>query len=286
MYKPPKGKHVAGIIPLSGRDSVLNFPWPDYLTPIDKGYLAVERAVTECALAGCDSIWIVCGDDVSPLLKHRLGDYVLDPIIFENWDFIKRKTDHEKYIPLYYTPISQKDRDRRDSLGWSILHGALTSFVISSKISSWAVPSKYFVSFPYGIYNPFPVIKNRTKIRGEESFYIEHDGSTVRDNKYLGFTFFPQDWLKFKRQVKKNCTGGNKNIPVHERWSSRNFTLDKIFNLDIIDIQQKLEIDYYFSLDSWQDLKECYMFEQKIYNPSKKFIKPYHFKRGIKDEED
>ena len=47
MYKPPKGKHVAGIIPLSGRDSVLNFPWPDYLTPRDKGYLAVERAVTE-----------------------------------------------------------------------------------------------------------------------------------------------------------------------------------------------------------------------------------------------
>ena len=39
-------------------------------------------------------------------------------------------------------------------------------------------------------------------------------------------------------------------------------------------------------LKIWQDLKECYMSEQKIYNPSKKFIKPYHFKRGIKDEED
>ena len=284
MNNPPKGRHLAGVIPISGKPSTLDLPWPDYFAPIGPGYLAVERSVAECALAGCDSIWIVCADDVSPLLKHRLGDYVLDPIIFENWSFIKRKSEHEKYIPLYYTPISQKDRDRRDSLGWSVLHGALTSFVVSSKISSWVVPSKYFVSFPYGIYDPLPLIKNRSKIRGEQSFFIEHEEKTVRDNKYLGFTFFPDDWIEFKRSVKRKCTGGNPNIPAHERWSSRNFTLDKIFNLDIIEVQQKLEIDQYFSLDTWKSLVDFYKSESKVYIPSKKFIKPYHFKGGVKDE--
>ncbi len=286
MNGPPKGKHLAGIIPLSGRPDELGFPWPDYLTPIGANYLAVERSVTECALAGCDSIWIVCGDDVSPLLKHRLGDYVVDPILFENWDFIKRKSEHEKYIPIYYTPISQKDRDRRDSLGWSILHGSLTSFVISSKLSSWAVPSKYFVSFPYGIYDPFPLVKNRARVRGDKSFYIHHEGETVRDNRYLGFTFFPDDWLQYKRNVKQMCTGGDRNIPAHERWSSRHFTLDKIFDLDIIEVQDKFEVDRYYTLDGWEEISKCYASGQKIYNPSKKFIKPYHFNRGIQDEED
>jgi len=284
MNSPPKGRHLAGVVPLSGRKDVLNWPWPDYLAPIGPGYLAIERAIVECALAGCDSIWVVCGDDVSPLLKHRLGDYVLDPILFENWDFIKRKTDHEKYIPIYYTPISQKDRDRRDSLGWSILHGALTSFVISSKMSSWVVPSKYFVSFPYGIYDPFSLVKYRAKIRGSRSFYIQHKGSTVRDDKYLGFSFFPEDWLKYKRNIKENCTGGSLDIPAHERWSSKDFSLDKIFDLDIIEIEDKFEVENYYTLDSWEELRECYRADKKIYNPSKKFIKPYHFKGGIIDE--
>ena len=72
-------KHLAGIIPVSGVKSDFNMPWHESLMPIAPGYLAVERAVVECAYAGCDTIWIVCGDDVEPLIRYQVGEVVQDP---------------------------------------------------------------------------------------------------------------------------------------------------------------------------------------------------------------
>ena len=111
MDQPAKGRQLAGIIPISGRDEKLGLPWPDCLQPISDNYMPIERSVYECALAGCDSIWIVCNDDYSPLLKKRLGDYILDPKIFSHWKFLRFKEDHKEYIPIFYVPINQKDRD-------------------------------------------------------------------------------------------------------------------------------------------------------------------------------
>lgn len=284
MDQAPKGRNLAGVIPLSGWHDSFNFPWPDYLQPLGEDFLAVERSVYECAYAGCDSIWIVCNDDVAPLVKRRIGDYVMSPRYFEEQSFVKRKDYHEKWIPIYYTPISQKDRDRRDSLGWSILHGSLTAFVVSSKMSRWVTPTKYYVSFPYGVYNAGIVRKNRDLIRGPDSFCFSYEGQTVKQNKYLGFTFFPEDWVLFKRNIKSQCTGGNKLLPAHERWSSRHFTLDKIFNLDIIETDKALELDEYYDLGSWESLQEFYKSGMRMPKPSKKFMKPYIFKKEIENE--
>ncbi len=241
MKTAPKGRNVSGIIPLTGWNNSFDFPWPDYLQPIRQGMLAVERSVYECAYAGCDSIWIVCGHDVAPIVKERIGDYVMSPRYFEEKEFVKNKTYHEKWIPIFYTPMSQKDVDRRDSLGWSALHGALMSFQISDKMSQWVRPTKYFVSFPYGLYHTGIVRDYRDDIRGPKSFFFSYEGKTVRDGLYLGFTFFPEDWPKFKHHIKRQCTGGNREIPFQERWSSRHFTLDKIFDIDVISIDKKVE---------------------------------------------
>lgn len=278
MRPAPKGRNLAAIIPLSGYQSSFDFPWPDYLQPIRQGMLSVDRSVYECAYAGCDSIWVVCNDDVSPLIKERLGDYVMSPRYFEEKDFVKRKDYHQKWIPIYYVPISQKDRDRRDSLGWSILHGALSSFLISNKMSKWVVPTKYYVSFPFGLYSTSTIRDHRADIRGPESFFFSYDGQTVRDNKYLGFTFFPEDWAKFKWNIKNNCTGGDKSIPISERWSSKNFDLKAIFDLPEIRIDKKVEVGEYYSLESWEDLQRYYSSDIKIPRPSKQFMKPYKFK--------
>ena len=285
MNTNPKGRHLAGIIPLSGKQNTFDFPWPDYLQPLREGFLAVERSVHECAFAGCDSIWIVCNDDVAPIIKSRIGDYVMNPKYFEVKDFVKRRDFHEKWTPVFYTPISQKDRDRRDSLGWSVLHGALTAFIMSDKISKWTVPSKYFVSFPQGIYDTSFISDHRTGIRGDKSFFVSHDGQTVHDNKYLAFTFFPEEWPKFKWNIKEQCTGGSREIPFEKRWSSRHFTLDKIFDISVISKDKIVEIDEYYDLDSWESLKQYYASEMKIPRPTRKFMKPYIFRRGI-DEED
>ena len=284
MNSAPQGRNLAGVIPLSGWKNTFDFPWPDYMHPIREGYLAVERSVYECALAGCDSIWIVCNDDVAPLVKKRIGDYVMSPRYFEEKDFVKRKDYHQKWIPIYYTPISQKDRDRRDSLGWSILHGSLTAFIISKKMSKWVKPTKYYVSFPYGIYNVNIVKAHRATIRGTEPFYLSHGGKTVRDNVYLGFAFSPESWPKYKWHIKNQCTGGDRTLPIQERWSSRHFTLDKIFNLDIIDIKNEVNVEEYYSLSSWDSLKSYYKSDIKIPRPGRHFMKPYIFERETQNE--
>lgn len=278
MISAPKGKNLAAIIPLSGYQNCFDFPWPDYLQPIRQGMLAIDRSVYECAYAGCDSIWIVCNDDIAPLVRNRIGDYVMSPRYFEEKDFVKRKDYHEKWIPIYYAPINQKDRDRRDSLGWSILHGALTSFLISNKMSKWVRPTKYYVSFPYGIYDTSIIREHRADFRGSESVFLSYNGQTVRDNKYLGFTFFPEDWAKIKWNIKNSCTGGDRSIPISERWSSKSFDLKKIFNLPDIIVNKTIEIKEYYSLESWEDLQRYYRSEIKIPRPSKQFMKPYIYK--------
>ena len=63
--------HLAGVVPVSGVESDFGFPWHPSLNPVGKNYLAIERAVVECAWAGCETIWVVCDDDTQPLIKHR-----------------------------------------------------------------------------------------------------------------------------------------------------------------------------------------------------------------------
>jgi len=285
MHQAPQGRNLAGIIPLTGRPDTLDLPWPDYMHPISEGMLAVERSVYECAYAGCDSIWVVCNDNFAPLVKSRIGDYVMSPRYFEEKSFVKKPDYHEKWIPIFYTPVLQKDRQRRDSLGWSVLHGAMTSFLVSSRMSKWTQPTKYYVSFPYGLYSVTTVRQHRSEIRGNKSFFLSYKGETVRDNKYLGFTFFPEDWVKFKRHMKNQCTGGDKSMPYYQRWSSQHFTLDKIFNLDIIGIDKKVEIQNYYDIDSWENLREFYISNLRMPSKSKKFMKPYIFKQEINYEQ-
>ena len=273
----PQGRNLAGIVPVSGWRNSFGFAWPDYLQPLRPGLLAAERSIYECALAGCDSIWVVCDDNTAPLIKKRIGDYVLSPRYFEEKNFVKRRDYHKKWIPVFYTAVPLKDRNKRDSLGWSTLHGALTAFQVSDKMSQWMCPTKYFVSFPYGIYDPSFIKNHRSHIRGDESFYLSHHGKTVRDGLYLAFTFNPEDWVKFKWHIKNQCTGGNRNVSPEERWSSKNFSLDKIFKLDIIDVSKIVEVEEYYNLESWESLQNFYASNIKIPIPGKQFMKPYHY---------
>jgi hypothetical protein len=159
-----KSFHLAGIIPTAGQPLDFNFPWHDSMQPIAPDYLAVERAVVECAYAGCETIWIVCHNEMQPLIKHRIGDYIQDPTRYYN-KYENIPSDLEKPIPIYYVPIHPKDRDKRDCLGWGVLHGALSAYWLSKKISKWVIPDKYYVAFPYGVYQPWVVKENRKPLK-------------------------------------------------------------------------------------------------------------------------
>jgi len=143
--------HLAGIVPVAGQPLDFKMDWHDSLMPIAPDYLAVERAVFECAWAGCETIWIVANDDMTPLIRHRLGEWVQDPV------WVGRRLDPypsqtRKQIPIYYVPIRAKDVGKRDCLAWSVLHGAVTAFEVSARLSKWVIPKRNYVAFPYGVY--------------------------------------------------------------------------------------------------------------------------------------
>mgnify|MGYP003645077691 CR=1 FL=1 len=111
--------HMVGVIPVAGFDSDFGFPWPACMQPIAKNYLAIERSVVECAYAGADTIWIVCNDDVQPLIRHRLGEYVQDPVwLYRKFD--RHAYENKKPIPIFYAPINPKSR--QDRLLWLECH--------------------------------------------------------------------------------------------------------------------------------------------------------------------
>lgn len=264
---------------MSGRESSLKFPWPDCMQPLQGDLLSIERSVLECAMMNCDTIWVICSDTTAPLIKKRLGDYVVNPDIYAEWRFKKHPNSSKKYIPIFYTPVLRRHRDRIDSLGWSVLHGALTSFIVSKKISKWVSPTAYYVSFPYGVYDHLPLKKHRSDIKSGKKVYASFEGATVREGLYLPFSFTPECWLSFRRQLNQNNTGGDKRIPLKERWSAKNFTLDKIFKHDNIVVDKKVNLEFYYDLDCWDNLNAFYASGKSLKSVPPSMIKPYFIRK-------
>ena len=203
----------------------------------------------------------------------------MNPSIYDQWSFKRHPNSCKKYIPIFYTPILRKHRNRIDSLGWSVLHGALTSFIVSKKISKWVTPTSYYVSFPYGIYDAQILKKCRSDVRSGKKVYASFKGMSVRDGLYLPFSFTPECWLLFRRQLNEKNTGGDKSLPFEERWSAKNFTLDKIFKHDNIAIDQKVDLHFYHDLDSWDSLQKFYSSSKKLKTIPDSMMKPYFLRK-------
>jgi len=249
--------HLAGLVPVAGQPLDFDMPWHDSLMPIGKNYLAVERAVLECAWAGSETIWVVCHRDMQPLIKERMGEWIFDPnSLLEKGIFSSQR---RRRVPIYYVPIHPKDRNRRDCLGWSALYGALSAYHISRKISKWLIPDKFYCAFPYGIYNP-ELLKNfRRQISRNGTFCLTFNGKSVKTGEYLGFTFDGEDFKRCRRKVRQEGTvvydsDGNL-VPIEKRWSATKFLLDKVFSDVIIDAETMNEVPSYHRIDSWDGLR-------------------------------
>ena len=268
---------MAGVIPVSGLETDFNFPWHPSLQPLDNDYLAIERAVYECAMAGCETIWVVCSDDVVALIKDRVGDYVESPYSLEKARFTKFPSDHRESVPIFYTPVHPKDRDRRDSYIWGAFHGALTSFVVSSRISSWLMPNKYYVAFPYGVYDPQEVKKYRKVISSERTFLMSYNGKTIVDGEYLSFTMSPTEYKNYVWNIKDKCSGGARTLSRSNRWSARNISIEEAMSPCDVERSYIGEVERYFRIDDWRSYREFISSDFKLKKPSKKFMKPYEF---------
>ena len=235
--------HLAGIIPVVHNSLEFNMDWHDCLMPIAPGYTAIEHSVYECAMAGCHTIWIIAADDVSPLVRRRIGDFVQDPV------FLGRKgkfpSKDRRPIPVFYTPSDE----HRDSAAWSIVQGALRATEVSSAITKWLAPEKFYVSFPQSVYDAKFLRQYRQSIINEDNVLLSAEGRTVRDGEHAAFTFGPNDLKKslalLNRLENDNLFGDQENDTKDV------FSLDKVFSHVIIQESEQIELSFYHSINSW-----------------------------------
>jgi len=251
-------KHIAGIIPVSGLKSDFNMPWHESLMPLGPNYLAVERSVFECAYAGCNTIWIVCADDVTPLIRYQIGDAVQDPI-YVHRHFEHNKQDFKRPIRIYYVPINIRDIGKRDNLAWSAIHGAKTANRILKNLSCHLTPDKFWISWPYGFYHPTMTRDIRKDIL-EKDVMLQYGDKTVKDNLYLGLTLAIEQVDQLIKESKTRSTGLWKDPDtrrdrhsIEERFSYRNFNLKEVFETIKCSNYKRKEIDNYYNLDNWSD---------------------------------
>ena len=240
---------MSGIIPVTGELLDFNMPWHDSLMPVAQNYLAIEHAVYECICAGVNTIWIVCKEGTTPLIRHRLGDWVHDPV---EVDYVageprSKLSDNIRRIPIYYVKLKPVDIQRRESLGWSVLTGAINSFRMSYRVSKWLIPDKYYVAFPHGIYDVKPLRQRRASFRSSRSYMLTHHGKGVSEGLHTGFTFDRDVFVYARREIRKYKT-----------------SLEEVFKSVRGDNPGEIELDWYYPIDSWENYKKYLSSEHAV----------------------
>ena len=243
--KDPTNFYMVGVVPVAGKPLDFQFHWHDCMMPVARDLLAVELAVMECIEAACKGVWIVCHEDMQPLIKHRLGISMKNLSVWRRiryagkaFGLFKRNSED---VPIYYIPIHPRDLKKRDSLGWSVLYGVKIIWDVALTISKYSVPPRYYVSFPYGITDLEFIKKAKKKFRIHENVLFSYDGKTVLDGEYLSFTIST-------RQIKE--------LIGYAKKEKRRLPLDETFSL--IDSDKKLVVDvpWFYSIGSWEEYKK------------------------------
>ena len=234
--------HVAGIVPVNGYKTDIELRYPSCLLPIKNNWTLVQQAVLECAMAGCNTIWIVANADMAPAIRHQVGERIEDPVYLYRTKNPEYFEGNRKDIPIYYVPIHPKDRDRRDSYGWSVLYGINSAWKVSFHISKWSEPQKYYISFPFGVMDHSEVRSYRDVVRDpNRNLFFTKDGKDVRSGLHLSFTMDPIDFKLCRRNVNSKTTKAfypplpnekypSKKLPLEDRWSARHFDFSVVFD--------------------------------------------------------
>jgi hypothetical protein len=277
--------HLAGIVPVANLKTDFGLQLPEILMPINAAFTAIQKSVFECALAGCNTIWIVANDDLAPVVRTIVGDWIYDPVYYSSYS--KFSSEERKEIPIYYIPIHPKDCDRRDSYGWSVLYGAYSAWKVAFKISQWITPDKYYVSFPMAAYDIYRIREHRKAINHRENnFFLTHDGQSVKDNKPLAFTFTGEDFKQCRRSVNKQTTREylppsrgtqypTQKRPLKERWSARHFTFQTIFMKVSEQNAIKIPVDWYYDISNWNGYRDFLASDFSIETPPKHLTKAH-----------
>ncbi len=277
--------HMAGIIPIANIKTDHINTFPEVLLPVNNGLSAIQKSVYECALAGCSTIWIVANDDMAPIVRHTIGDWTYDPVYYNR---MSKFSSHErKEVPIYYVPVHPKDRDRRDSYGWSVLCGQITAWHTCHRISTWLTPDKYYVSFPLSLFDFSVVRENRKLIRDKKNnFFFTFNNKNIKNDLPLSFTMFGEDFKKCRRHVNQKTTKEflpplpnqlypSEKLPLEKRWSARHFPLKVVFHsVKTSKKSTKIEVPWFYDARQWSDYERYVGAEHTIDRPYEELIKP------------
>lgn len=238
-------------------------------------------------MAGCNTIWIVANDDMIPLIRNIVGEWIYDPVYYKR-NFSKFYSEQRKEVPIYYVPIHPKDRDRRDSYGWSIIHGIHSAWRTSYRLSRWITPEKYYISFPLGLFNIEEVRKHRKEVRHrEKNMFFSFNNKTVKDDLPVSFTMTGEDFKLCRRHINKKTTREylppspgqqypTEKLPLDQRWSARHFPLSQVFQplMSNPASANKIAVDWFYDAHSWEKYVSYIASDNIIARPFEAFVKP------------
>jgi hypothetical protein len=291
--------HLAGIVPIANIKTDHDNAYPEVLVPVDNGFCAIQKSVYECAMAGCSTIWIVANDDMIPLIRNVVGEWVYDPVYYKR-DFSKFYREQRKEVPIYYVPIHPKDRDKRDSYGWSVIHGIHSAWRTSYKLSQWIVPQKYYISFPMGIFDVEVIRKHRKSIKNKKkNFFLIYKNKTVKDDLPISFTMTGEDFKLCRRHINQTTSREylpplpgqqypSEKLPLSQRWTARSFPLSEIFQPLKISAAaaDKLEVEWFYDCTQWEGYLSYLGSDHVIKKPYHELTKPHtHVKIPYTEEE-
>ena len=277
--------HLAGIIPVAGLKTDYDIDTPEILIPLEAGFTAIQKSVYECALAGCNTIWIIANQDMAPIVRKRIGEWVYDPVYYGRFKYGEGH-DSRREIPIYYVPIHPKNRDRRDSYGWSVLSGIYSAWRTANHLSKWIVPQKYYISFPMAAHNIHEVRGCREQISDPNTnFMISHNGQTILDGTPLSFTMTGEDYIQCRREINQNTTKEfyntkegekypSRKLPLAERWSARWIELDEVFAPMSGQEMHIYETDWFYDLSSWEGYRLFMSSNKIIKKPANNLTRP------------
>ena len=194
-------RNLAGIIPVAGYATDIDLPWHHVTMPFDKNKVLIQNSVYTCAMAGCRSIWIICNDDIQPLIKSIVGDQIQDPV-YKFRSFTKFAGDHKKTIPVFYVPVPIRDRQRRDNIAWSAIYGCLLSNKIFGQLSTYVAPDQFFISWPYAMLDSSAFREHRPSIQ-KKSMLFDCGGKNIFTGDFLPVVCNIEEIKK----IKKYCYG-------------------------------------------------------------------------------
>ena len=183
-------------------------------------------------------------------------------------------------VPLKFSiPSIPKDANRRDCLSWSVLTAAHSAYWVAKKISKWATPDRYFVSFPYGLYDTYLLQYNRKYINKPTPFYVSYEGNNFKNNLYLPFTFDSDDFIACRKKFRHAEVGGfdeHKNrVKAVDAYTGRFFTHDFVFKDTKEENANVMEVPWYCDISSWSGLKNWLRSDFLLDKPPE-FILSYH----------